>query len=64
MNALLLGLSLLISPLLATANESDKKAGIQWYGTLDGGMEEAKKSGRPILLMSAAPQCRNISGVW
>ncbi len=48
----------------ATAGESDKEAGIQWFGTLDGGMEEAKRTGKPILLMSAAPQCHNISGVW
>jgi hypothetical protein len=55
---------LLWVPNTLMACESDKEAGIQWYGTLDGGMEESKKTGRPILLMSAAPQCHNISGVW
>ena len=55
---------LLWAPTNTMACESDKEAGIQWYGTLDGGMEEAKKTGLPILLMSAAPQCHNISGVW
>ena len=35
-----------------------------WYGTLEGGLAEAKRSDRPILLISAAPQCQAVSGVW
>ena len=38
--------------------------GIQWYGTLDSGLEAARQSGRPILLVSGAPACHGVPGVW
>ncbi|MEM6572194.1 MAG: hypothetical protein AAF957_27515 [Planctomycetota bacterium] len=41
-----------------------ESAGIAWFGTLDGALAEAKRTGRPILLMSAAPACREVPGVW
>ena len=48
--------------------DSDKPAGerelIQWYGAWDAAKREAKRTNRPILLLSAAPQCRGISGIW
>ncbi|MEI6235133.1 MAG: hypothetical protein WCT04_18910 [Planctomycetota bacterium] len=37
---------------------------IQWYGTLAGGLEEAKRTGKPILFISAAPHCAGVSGMW
>ena len=37
---------------------------IAWYSTLDTGLAEAKRSNRPILLVSAAPQCTGVSGIW
>ena len=37
---------------------------IAWYGTLKEGLAEAKRSNRPILLVSAAPQCQNVAGMW
>lgn len=37
---------------------------IAWYGKLTDGLAEAKRSRRPILLVSAAPQCQNVSGMW
>lgn len=37
---------------------------IAWYGQLKDGLAEAKRSQRPILLVSAAPQCQNVSGMW
>ena len=37
---------------------------IAWYGTLKDGLAEAKRSNRPILLVSAAPQCQNVPGMW
>ncbi len=37
---------------------------IAWYGTLDAGLAEAKRLNRPILLLSAAPHCHQIPGVW
>lgn len=43
---------------------STKPAKIAWYGTWKQGLAEAKRTDRPILLISAAPHCRNISGMW
>ncbi len=40
------------------------EAGIAWFGTWTGALEEAKRSKRPILFMSAAPQCQGVPGVW
>lgn len=37
---------------------------IVWYGTLRDGVKEAKRTNRPILLISAAPHCHNVSGIW
>jgi hypothetical protein len=37
---------------------------IAWYSTLEGGLAEAKRSNRPILFTSAAPQCLGVSGIW
>ena len=37
---------------------------IAWHGTWSEAQAEARRTGRPILLVSAAPHCRNISGVW
>ena len=37
---------------------------IQWYATLDRGLAEAKRTGRPILLVSGAPHCAGVSGMW
>jgi len=43
-----------------TTNE----AAIQWYATLDRGLAEAKRTGKPILFVSAAPHCAGVSGMW
>lgn len=37
---------------------------IAWYGTLESGLAAAKRSGRPILLISGAPHCHGVSGIW
>jgi hypothetical protein len=39
-------------------------AGIQWFATLDRGLAEAQRTGKPILFLSAAPHCGGISGIW
>ena len=39
-------------------------ATIQWYATLDRGLAEAKRTGKPILFVSAAPHCAGVSGMW
>lgn len=46
-------------PLVATT-----EPGIAWYGVLEDAKAEAKRTGRPILLMSAAPQCQGVPGMW
>lgn len=46
---------------LAVADDTPK---VIWYGTLKGGLAEAKRSNRPIMLLSAAPHCHAVSGVW
>ena len=40
------------------------ETGIVWYGVLQDGLDEAKRTGKPILLMSAAPQCAGVPGMW
>ena len=45
----------------ATQQKSDK---IAWHGTWQAGLAEAERTGKPILLVSAAPQCHNVPGVW
>lgn len=46
------------------SRRSDGQPGIQWYATLESGLAEAKRSSRPILLVSAAPHCAGVSGIW
>jgi Spy/CpxP family protein refolding chaperone len=46
------------------ADSSPAPAGIQWFATWEGGLAEAQGTGRPILLVSAAPHCAGVSGVW
>ena len=37
---------------------------IAWYGTWEAGLAEAKRTNRAILLVSAAPHCHNVPGIW
>lgn len=37
---------------------------IAWFGTWKGALAAAQRTGRPVLLISAAPHCHQISGVW
>ena len=37
---------------------------IAWFGSWEAGLAEAERTGRPILLMSAAPQCHGVPGMW
>jgi hypothetical protein len=45
-------------------DEAKNEASIQWYATLDRGLAEAKRTGKPILFVSAAPHCAGVSGMW
>ena len=55
---------LLVAVAAAAAPQVDAAGKIAWYSTLKQGLAVAKASGRPILLISAAPHCRGISGMW
>ena len=46
------------------AEAKSPPAGIQWFATWEQGAAEAKRTGRPILLIAAAPHCHDISGLW
>lgn len=37
---------------------------VAWYGTLTSGLQAAKAANRPILLVSAAPHCLGVPGIW
>lgn len=39
-------------------------ATIQWFGTLGRGLAEARRTNRPILLVSGAPHCSGVPGMW
>jgi hypothetical protein len=39
-------------------------SGIAWYGVLQDGLDEAKRTGKPILFITAAPQCGGVPGMW
>ena len=58
--------ALMLLPLLAAiaAPKADAAERIAWYSTLKQGLAVAKTTGRPILLISAAPHCHGISGIW
>jgi hypothetical protein len=43
---------------------SKTPARIQWFGTLEQGLAEAKRTNRPLLMTAAAPSCRGIAGMW
>lgn len=46
------------------AKEKAAGGGIQWFTRLKDGLAEAKRTGRPILYLSAAPSCGGVPGVW
>lgn len=49
---------------LALAAALQQSGGIAWVPTWEQAAAEAERTGRPILLVSAAPQCHGISGLW
>ena len=59
---LTLFVTVLSASLLCAADETTPRIG--FYGTLKSGLDEAARSGRPILFVSAAPQCLGVSGIW
>lgn len=51
-------------PVVGSGVTAAERTAVAWFGTWKGAVLEAQRSGRPILLMSAAPQCHGISGLW
>jgi Spy/CpxP family protein refolding chaperone len=51
-------------PETVEAKVTGAHSGIQWFGTWEIGQREAIATGRPILLVSAAPHCAGVSGTW
>ena len=62
----LLAILTLAIPSLGQAAEQTTKMTprIAWYGTLKSGLAAAERTGKPILLISAAPHCSGVSGIW
>ncbi|CAN5492280.1 hypothetical protein BH11CYA1_BH11CYA1_12760 [soil metagenome] len=50
----------LLLPQAALAAES----AIGWIPTWQQGLEEARQSGKPIMLFSGAPECGGVPGIW
>ncbi len=48
----------------ATVDWSQIENRVAWYGSLEGGLAAAKSTGRAILLISGAPHCQLVPGVW
>lgn len=48
----------------AQRDSYQSEAKIAYYGKLSDGLAEAKRSGRPIFLVAAAPQCEGVPGIW
>jgi len=59
-----LQIAVALTTLTAAISAAELTPKIAWYGTMAGGLAEAKRSGRPILLVSGAPQCHGVPGVW
>ena len=45
-------------------DQAAQQGGIAWFATWEAGLKESKRSGKPILLVSAAPSCAGVSGIW
>ena len=50
------------SPTKTAANPAPKR--ITWYTDWGQALEEAGRTGRPLFLMSAAPRCHDVPGLW
>jgi len=58
--------SLASAPLQKQEQEqvSAPPARIQWFPTMEQGLAEAERTGRPILMTAAAPSCHGYAGMW
>lgn len=51
-------------PELEQKEKPSQMGGIQWFSTWNSAKAEAARTGKPILLVSAAPHCAGIPGIW
>lgn len=51
-------------PAVNGASPMKSPPAIQWFATLDRGLAEARRTGKPILFASAAPHCAGVPGMW
>jgi hypothetical protein len=56
------GFAALIIATSAAAGEIAPR--IAWYGTLESGLAAAQDKQRPILLITGAPHCHGVPGIW
>ena len=61
---MLFGVALLLAAGTLARAEENPVPRIAWYGNLADGLAEAERSSRPILLISGAPACLGVPGVW
>ncbi len=62
-----LGLLLLCAtarPVLAQEDQTAGREKIAWLGIWSEAKDVAAATGRPIFLLSAAPRCRDVPGIW
>jgi Spy/CpxP family protein refolding chaperone len=52
------------APKRQAARQQKARAGIAWFASWSDGLKEAQRTGKPILLVSAAPHCAGVSGIW
>ncbi|MBI2479855.1 MAG: hypothetical protein HYV60_14845 [Planctomycetia bacterium] len=58
------GLGIALLAIASVTFATEPPARIAWYGQLADGLAEAQRTGRPVLLVSGAPQCHGVPGVW
>lgn len=46
------------------SDETSSTSRIAWYTSLDEARADAARLNLPILVQSAAPQCRSVPGMW
>ncbi|MEZ4545988.1 MAG: hypothetical protein R3C24_19090 [Cyanobacteriota/Melainabacteria group bacterium] len=51
-------------PIAIKPTNAANEAGIGWIPTWKQGIAEANRTKKPILLVSAAPQCGGVPGEW
>ncbi len=58
-----LSLLLLMTTATTSAEENPAKR-IAWHGNLKNGLALAKQTNRPVFLVSGAPACLGVPGIW